>query len=483
MYYETFGEHSWVVLAIILAIVPVVFLHMNLIADQWMAISMRKLAKRLHFSPAIAAVTITSFAAGAPDLMSIVNNADRPEGSHIGVGLLLGSFLFCTTLVIANVLFSSLSNIKMERYPLVKEMSFYLAAIFLIVIFGLYGKINYFFIGLLMAMYVSYILLTIKIDRMKPDENQLFEQEEEQEELIIMRGTAEYQEHYDIRSRAGSVVDKAWDELLSDLYREIIDDRKTVFGNVICAPLALLGVLVLPYSRNPLVKTGYRYVLYLASSFLLMDSMFYYLMSKGSTFGIGVFIAVLFSFLDVTKISKNTLKFFCIFMTLACSIMVLKIYVLGVLDCVIFLSFFYSVDDLIISALLLSAGDSMGDLFSNSALAHQGEIAMASLACFANQNFNMMLGLSANLLVNLQRGITEFDIFGIRRGPDGLMMRNWFMIVLIAFCVTNIGIHWSHYIKNNFHLEKSFARFLVWEYIGFFGVAIVLGVISHIWEF
>jgi Ca2+/Na+ antiporter len=170
-------------------------------------------------------------------------------------------------------------------------------------------------------------------------------------------------------------------------------------------------------------------------------------------------------------------------MTIGCAVMALKIYVLIVLDCITFLTFFVAIDGVILSALLLSAGVSMGDFFSNSALAHQGEIGMATLACFANQNFNLLLGLTASVYVNLKLGVVDFDLFGIYMVGTRLLMRHWFMTVLIAFCLINIAFHWLHYRRNNFHLEKWFAKLLVLEYLAFLFVAVFFAAISHWLEF
>lgn len=482
LYFNYLGESNLLMWMMMMAFVPLLFLHMSLIADHYLSISLRRLAKKLKLSPAIAAVTITSFSAGAPDVMSSISNADKSGGAQIGVGILMGSFIFSTTLVISNVLFSSISDIKLEKWPIIKEMSFYLLSIFIIVCFGIYGQVNYGFLGLFAIVYVSYIYITVKIDHWKPKEALFFTKEEE-EEVKLIQDTQEYHVHYEISSKDDKAEEMiSWKEVCSQGFVELHDERRSIIVNILCYPLTITGLFVLPYNRNPLIKTHLRYFVYLGSSFYLVDSLFYITLSKGSSFSAAIVITVLISILDFFSISKKTIRYFQVVMTIFCSILTLKFYVLMIIDFITFLSFMYTIDNVILSAILLSAGDTMGDFFANGALAHQGEIAMASIATFSNQTFNILIGLGANIFMNLQNGVFEFDIFGIHNKDKVFKMRNWFLMLLVIACVGNICVHWYHYSKNNFHLEKKFADFLIVEYLVFFFGSLVFGALSHVKE-
>lgn len=50
-------------------------------------------------------MTLIAFANGSPDVINAIISADYHEGSDIAIGSLLGSFIFTTTIVIANVIY------------------------------------------------------------------------------------------------------------------------------------------------------------------------------------------------------------------------------------------------------------------------------------------------------------------------------------------------------------------------------------------
>lgn len=59
----------------------------------------------------MAAVTLIAFANGAPDVMASYSAGAIPGGALISLGSLYGGFMFCTCLVVANVLFSAKGDI------------------------------------------------------------------------------------------------------------------------------------------------------------------------------------------------------------------------------------------------------------------------------------------------------------------------------------------------------------------------------------
>ncbi len=54
-----------------------------------------------------------------------------------------------------------------------------------------------------------------------------------------------------------------------------------------------------------------------------------------------------------------------------------------IIDFITFLSFYFNINKVILAALLLSAGNTIGDFFGNAALAKNGEFVMGAIASYS----------------------------------------------------------------------------------------------------
>lgn len=54
-----------------------------------------------------------------------------------------------------------------------------------------------------------------------------------------------------------------------------------------------------------------------------------------------------------------------------------------IIDFISFLAFYFSIDEVILNSILLSAGNTIGDFFGNAALAKAGEGVMGGLATYS----------------------------------------------------------------------------------------------------
>lgn len=127
------------------------------------------MANKFGLSPALAAVTLIAFANGAPDLLASLSSGAAPGGEMVSLGGLYGGFMFCTTLVVANVIFNSPTpHIYLPKIVILKELIFYLISVIIVVSFGLMQKTGYWFIGVYLSVYVIYIVLSVIVDKMTP---------------------------------------------------------------------------------------------------------------------------------------------------------------------------------------------------------------------------------------------------------------------------------------------------------------------------
>ena len=98
--------------------------------------------------------------------------------------------------------------------------------------------------------------------------------------------------------------------------------------------------------------------------------------------------------------------------------------------------------------IIISCGNSIGDLFNNGALSKIGNSLMGYMACFSGQSFNLFAGLIVYFIVSDEK---TFDIFGLH---DGLKVKNKLMIYL--FCSAFFVILLNFWIaKSNYYIIRS----------------------------
>ena len=120
-------------------IYPVLFLCVANIADKYLATGMQDLSNRFGLSATIAAVTLIAFANGAPDVISSLSAGSQEDGALMALGATLGGFIFSTTLVVSNVVYSTKKEIILPKLEIYKELGFYTLSLIVLTIFGFIG--------------------------------------------------------------------------------------------------------------------------------------------------------------------------------------------------------------------------------------------------------------------------------------------------------------------------------------------------------
>jgi len=91
----------------------------------------------------------------------------------------------------------------------------------------------------------------------------------------------------------------------------------------------------------------------------------------------------LFLILEMVKFNNNVLSITYELISVFSSIGWISIFSNMIIDFITFLSFYFSINKVILSALLLSAGNTFGDFFGNGALAKNGEEVMGAIASYS----------------------------------------------------------------------------------------------------
>lgn len=87
---------------------------------------------------------------------------------------------------------------------------------------------------------------------------------------------------------------------------------------------------------------------------------------------IGLFVGIASLVLEILKVSENIMNIFYEILSVFAAIGYISIFSGLIIDFITFLAFYFSIDEVILNSLLLSAGNTLGDFFGNAALAKSG---------------------------------------------------------------------------------------------------------------
>ena len=142
---------------------------------------------------------------------------------------------------------------------------------------------------------------------------------------------------------------------------------------MVIMPLNFLGMFTVCYLENPLMKTPMKYLICAVSMvwalyFLELTPFSLLILSL-----IGAFIGFVTLLLDLAKVSENVLSIIFEMVSVFAAIGWISIVANVIVDFITFIAFYFNLNEIILSALLLSAGNTVGDFFGNAALAMKGE--------------------------------------------------------------------------------------------------------------
>ena len=149
---------------IVFAVFPMLFVQLRHIAEKYLSEGMADLAVRLHMSPTIAAVSFIAFASGSPDILHSIHATHMKGGSYVSLGCTLGGYIFCSTLVIANVIWAAGGELIAPKFTMLKELLFYFLALVVICIYGYLKRLDWGFVGIFFGLYGIYWIATILVE-------------------------------------------------------------------------------------------------------------------------------------------------------------------------------------------------------------------------------------------------------------------------------------------------------------------------------
>lgn len=494
-YYRSTSENAILMFLFICIIYPILFMCVATIADKYLATGMQDLSNRFNLSPTIAAVTLIAFANGAPDVLSSLSASGKEGGIFISLGSLFGGYIFSATLVVSNVVFCSKEAIKLPKYAVLKEFGFYFASVVVVCVFGLIQSAGYPFVVVYMAVYACYIAASLYAEKL--DEAEMakesvldgdleghLEEGDGNSNVLQVNESRAFETVIDIEESDPNLDNKK-DDFFSKIVEEITDPEASSIENILLMPLLALGLLTVCYLDNPFMSKPSKFLIVASSISFTLYTLDLTPFSLTILLLIGVCFSFVFLGLELLKINKNALLITFELISVFAAIGWISIFSGIIIDFISFLAFYFSINEIILSSILLSAGNTIGDFFGNAALAKTGEPVMGAIASYSGQIFNNFIGFSMNVLSGAAAGDTGFDIFALSyykgEGAEDkpAPLGNYFLMCVIFTVVVVIIINVIYYSMNKFVLNKKYPTILISIYVFFFFASMIFGVLSR----
>ena len=206
-------------------------------------------------------------------------------------------------------------------------------------------------------------------------------------------------------------MEKKIEGILVELVKETVPEEGSLYEKLVIMPLNFAGMFTVCYLENPLMKTPLKYLICAVSvafALYFLELTPFSLMTLGL---IGTFVGFVTLLLDLAKVSENILCIVFEICAVFAAIGWVGIIANIIIDFITFIAFYFNLNEIILSALLLSAGNTVGDFFGNAALALKGEQVMGTVASYAGQLFNNYVGFGVNSLAATLMDNTSFDLF------------------------------------------------------------------------
>lgn len=195
---------------------------------------------------------------------------------------------------------------------------------------------------------------------------------------------------------------------------------------------------------------------------------------------ISLCFGIIFFALEFLKVPEKVTSVIYEIISVFAAIGYVSIFSQLIIDFITFLAFYFSIDEVILNSILLSAGNTIGDFFGNAALAKAGEGLMGAFATYSGQIFNNYIGFSLSINAATAMGETDFDIFGKNKPNDKpFPIKHYFLMVVLASVLGILIFSYVYLLLNKFYLTKKFVTILALVYLVFISVSMVFGFLSR----
>lgn len=170
-------------------------------------------------------------------------------------------------------------------------------------------------------------------------------------------------------------------------------------------------MLTVCYLDNPIMRTKFKYLLLAVSLTWIIVTLELLNFDLYINLAIGLVIGTIFLILNLFRVKEIYLEIFYEIFSVFAAIGWISIFSGVIIDFISFLSYYFSLNEIILNSILLSAGNTVGDFFGNASLAKAGSEVMGAFASYSGQLFNNYVGFGLIILFGAFTGNTKFDLF------------------------------------------------------------------------
>uniref|UniRef100_A0A182NKJ2 Sodium/calcium exchanger membrane region domain-containing protein n=1 Tax=Anopheles dirus TaxID=7168 RepID=A0A182NKJ2_9DIPT len=430
---------------LLLCVCAYYFVILGTTADQFFCPTLAAIAKALNISEALAGVTILAFGNGSPDLFTAVANPDAD--TELMFSELLGSAAFVIAVIGGAVLL--IQPFAFAPWAISRDLAFFIAAVVWITLKAADERFSLFDSSVLIGLYLCFLVLVIwefvrarqevrrthsriSIGGGIPEMHASYQNLRVRAEILIRRRdpatsnavTTSATPGNEVPTNEGLFID------FCDHVNPIDPEEWNQAGwamRAFCllkAPFVLLLLLTIPIVDVTANRDGWCKLLNVCHCltlplFIVYVNGFAFTTIAKVPLCIWVtlmatpFIIIVFQTSRTDRCPRYH-KMFTVLSFLGC-IQVIYIVAQEVVSVLETLGIVMKLSKSVLGLSLLAWGNSVGDLFSNVALARQGYGKMAFAACFGGPLLNLCLGLgltlmtkafsSANLVADVRKGV------------------------------------------------------------------------------
>eukprot|EP01114_Cavostelium_apophysatum_P020498 TRINITY_DN6889_c0_g1_i1.p1 TRINITY_DN6889_c0_g1~~TRINITY_DN6889_c0_g1_i1.p1 ORF type:complete len:634 (+),score=62.09 TRINITY_DN6889_c0_g1_i1:80-1981(+) len=136
------------------------FYVLGITTENYFCPTLTVMSKKMHLPADIAGITLLALGNGAPDVFSMIAGMNN-DNFDIALGESLGSGVFCTTAIIGIV--SVISTAKLEKWPVIRDIIFYLVALLMIMFICNDGQVTWWESVIFLSYYIVYVLLSVLV--------------------------------------------------------------------------------------------------------------------------------------------------------------------------------------------------------------------------------------------------------------------------------------------------------------------------------
>uniref|UniRef100_A0A182XYL5 Sodium/calcium exchanger membrane region domain-containing protein n=1 Tax=Anopheles stephensi TaxID=30069 RepID=A0A182XYL5_ANOST len=408
------------------------FVVLGTTADKFFCPTLAAIAKSLNISEALAGVTILAFGNGSPDLFTAVANPDAD--TELMFSELLGSAAFVIGVIGGTVLL--IQPFDFPAWGVSRDLAFFIAAIVWITLKAADERFSVYDSATLIGMYLLFLFLVIwEFIRDKQQESRANSASGGSAELAANQRNRQIPAVNAGRSDQQETAIPANEGLINDCCNHLnpLDPEDWNDGGwamrtfcLLKAPFVLLLLLTIPIVDAEVDRDGWCKLLNICHCFtlplliVLVNGVAFIRIAKVYVFiwiiAIALPVMIVIFYTSRTDRCPKYHKLFTLLSFLGC-IQVIYVVAQEVVSVLETVGIVLKLSKSVLGLSLLAWGNSVGDLFSNVALARQGYGKMAFAACFGGPLLNLCFGLGLTLMTK-SFGVQDL-VAEVRKGVMG----------------------------------------------------------------